>query len=711
MKKFAILLIVLNLCACSANKKDDKNNIQFEGQEQIIANAESIKDEDDINEDNFSIKSFKPGSNWNVEHGDYDSKMSTQMLKLEENETSILEYNEVFLYPGMIKISFEYTSNQEDDLTSFEIRDDNNEIILNEKVDTGLNEFNFENPSKIYSGSFYFKFDSGKGKLDIIINNFQVSQSENVYKINLNQVGYLNEARKVAIFSGHHGDYFNVKSIDTDEIVATYPLSEMFESKYTDEYVARGDFSSFDLDGEYYLESSMGMKSYPFFIGETVYNDVLTNAIRFFTAQRCGIEIAEEINSSMQHQKCHDKDAKMITSAEMIDVSGGWHDAGDYGRYVETAVKALSDLLISYIITPNSFNDQTNRIEENDGVPDVLDEARYELEWLLKMQREDGGVYSRAVTKKFPGNLSPSEDEEQIYVLQVSTASSAGFCAVMSLASKIYQDFDPEFSEKCLEAALLANRYLNSSAEYNPTLPEGFTSGDYALADDDYYRFYANIALWFSTDEQQYLDKAFSLISGDYSLYNTYWEPLLAYPSFLYLLKANKNDKHYDYVANNFYRYLDNLVDGTSRDNYRISLNDNYHWGSNQNIADRAMLLLMGNYLSGRRIYKAIAEEHLDYLLGKNCLNMSFVVGYGERYPHHIHHRVCICNNSEFKGALVGGPNSSLEDEVIRNHFEGQDIGPARIYMDDAESYSTNEVAIHFNSALVFVLAYLNQGE
>ena len=711
MKKLLIFFIIINLYACSLNKEENKDNIQAEVQEQITTNVEPITDEGDIKENDFSLKSFKPGSNWDIERGDYDNKISTQILKLDNNETSILEYNEVFLYPGMIKISFEYASNQENDLTSFEVYDDDNDIILDEKVNAGLNEFSFENPSKIYRGRLNFNFDSGKEKLDAVIKNFQVNQSENVYKINLNQVGYLNDARKVAIFSGHHGDYFNIKSFDTDEIIATYPLSEMYESKYTDEYVARGDFSSFNLDGKYYLESSMGMKSYPFSIDKSVYSNILENAIGFFTAQRCGFEITEEINSDMQHKKCHNGNAKMITSAEMLEVSGGWHDAGDYGRYIETAVKSLSDLLIGYIISPNSFNDHTNHVEENNSIPDILDEIRYELEWMLKMQREDGGVYSRAATKKFPGNILPNEDETQIYVLQVSTASSAGFCAVMSLASQIYQEFDNEFANKCLAAALLANEYLNASTEYNPVPPEGFIAGDYALAEDNYYRFYANIALWFSTDEQMYLDKAFTLISGDYSLYNTYWEPLLAYPSFLYLLKADKNDNHYDYVSNNFYRYLDNLVEGTSRDNYRISLNDNYHWGSNQNIADRAMILLMGNYLGGRRIYKAVAEEHLDYLLGKNCLNMSFVVGYGERYPHHIHHRVCICNNSEFKGALVGGPNSSLEDEVIRNHFEGQDIGPARIYMDDAESYSTNEVAIHFNSALVFVLAYLNQGE
>lgn len=712
MNKLLIILMILNLSACSLTKENQEENILPENTSETNE-PEFIQDinEGDINELNSSLKSFEAGSTWINETGDYKSNLNTQIFNLETNKTSNLSYKEVFLYPGEITISFEYLSNQENDLTEFEFYDDDNNLVISEKVNQGINEFSFNNSDKLYSSTLNFKFESGNESLNVEIKNFKVKQSEDVYKININQVGYTNDARKIGIFVGHHGDYYEIKSYDTDETIAMFSLSNIIESRQTDEYVARGDFSAFDTSGRYYIESSMGLKSNPFIISKDVYNDISKDALRFFTAQRCGFEVNESISPDMQHGICHMNDAKMVNSAEMRDVTGGWHDAGDYGRYVETAVKAVSDLLIGYMIAPNGFDDNTNHVEEGDGIPDVLDEVRYELEWLLKMQREDGGIYSRAVTQVFPGNILPEDNNEQVYLMLVSTSSAAGFVAVMALASKIYEPFDYKFARRCLDAAIKTNNYLNGAEEYNPVLPKEFSAGDYALADDNYYRFYANVALWFGTDEKAYLDKAFNLIEGDYDLYNTYWEPLLAYPSFLYLLKADKSDSNYEYVYNNFYNYLNGIVDGSSRDAYRNSLNDNYKWGSNQNVADRAMMLLMGYHLSGRRVYKAVAEEHLDYLLGKNCHNMSFVVGYGERYPHHIHHRITVHNGSEFKGALVGGPNSSLEDELVRNMFEGTETGPARIYVDDEDSYSTNEVAIHFNSALVFVLGYLNQGE
>lgn len=703
MKKVLILIMILCLSACSIETIEKEPTQSPELKPEASSDSVEIIDINmgDIQVETSELKSFKPGSNWSNDHGEYTNELDLQKYRLDANLTGKLYSQEVYLFPGEIVFSFEYTTNQNDDRTCFELYDDEHNLLFSEKVVSGYNEIVYENTNKLYSATISFGFESGSEYLDSSIKHFEINQSEDVYRININQVGYVGNARKIGVFVGHQGDYYEIKNAENDEVLVTLALSDIYESKQTDEYISIGDFSSLTAEGEYYIESSFGYKSYLFAINNNIYNEILEDALNFFTTQRCGIEIDESINPDMQHKACHIEPAKMFTTAEMIDVTGGWHDAGDYGRYVETAVKALSDILIGYMIAPS----------KEDNMSDILNEARYELEWLFKMQREDGGVYSRAVTKAFAGDILPDEDDELVYLMQVSTSSSAGFAAVMALASKIYEPFDIEFSNKCLEVSLKAYKYLSGATEYNPGLPSEFVAGDYALTDDEYYRFYASIALWFTTENSKYLDDAFTHIDGDFDLYNTYWEPLLAYPTFLYLLKADKNESHYDYISGNFYSYVDKLVDGTERDGYRISLNDNYRWGSNQNVIDRAMILLMGYHLTGIRVYKAIAEEHLDYLLGKNCHNMSFVVGYGERYPHHIHHRITSYYDSEFKGALVGGPNSSLEDEVVRNLFEGRDIGPARIYVDDEDSYSTNEVAIHFNSSLVFVLNYLNQGE
>ena len=180
----------------------------------------------------------------------------------------------------------------------------------------------------------------------------------------------------------------------------------------------------------------------------------------------------------------------------------------------------------------------------------------------------------------------------------------------------------------------------------------------------------------------------------------------MAYPSYLFLLKGNDKLENYQSVESKFYNYVNYLLDYSNKDGYRNSLYDNYRWGSNQNVADRAMILLMAYELDGTLEYYDVASEYLSYLLGANTLNYCFVSGYGIQYPQNIHHRITMVNGGIFKGALVGGPNASLDDEVIRKQFEGGTVLASKAYIDDKNSYSTNEIAIHFNSSLIYVLSY-----
>ena len=709
MKKTIILLNIFCLSACCCTQNIETNKTIASDLISEIEN-DSVSAEEKNKFDDYSLKSFEPGSTWINKNSRYFVDDTEQHLKIDSGNLAELKFEELYLYPGQINFLFELVGEQKND-DKFQVYDDENNLLFESEINEGNNRITFNNEKMLYSGCAKFIFDADKDNSDLCIRNFKIKQPKDIYMIHVNQIGYLEKARKIAVFSGNQGDYYNLVEADTDETVMSFPLTLPKESKYTNEQIAWGDFTNFSKQGTYYLESSMGFKSHNFKINDNVYEELLCDSLNMFTLQRCNFAVNNDISDYMQHGKCHSELAQLVSTSEMIDVSGGWHDAGDYGRYVETAVKALSDLLLSYIINADVYNDGMSQVNSGNGIPDILDEIRYELEWLLKMQREDGGVYSRAITKNFPGNILPEDDNNFVYVTQVSTASSAGFCAVMALASKVYKKIDDQFADKCLDAALRANKYLNATSEYNPTLPEGFSAGDYVLTNDEYYRFYAKIALWYITDQNKYLKEAFDFVKDDFDLYNVYWEPLMAYPSFLYLSKATKKEDHYEFISRNFYRYLNSICEKTDRDDYRISLNGTYTWGSNQNVMDKSMMLLMGYDLTNNHIYKAIAEEHLDYILGKNFHDMSFVVGYGANYPHNIHHRIAIVNNDEFIGAMVGGPDASMEDSIIKTMFNGKNVGPAQIYVDDENSYSTNEVAIHFNSSLVFVLAYLNQGE
>ena len=705
MKNVLVCLLTIFLFSCSTADKNVINDNQNIEEEVHVENS-SLKDDGDIGESDFSLASFEPGSNWLCDNGDYTNDLDNQFIYLESNSTANLKFDELYLFPSNITISFDYHS---DNLveTKFEIFDDNDELLLTKSIVEGQNIIEFENLHKLYSGFFNFEFITSEMPTNISINHFKVKYDSDNLLIRLNQVGYQNESRKIAVFPYHQGDYFDVIDANNNQIIMTLPLTKDESSSQTNEYVSRGDFTRLKSDGTYYLESSMGFKSHNFKVSNDVYEELLDDALNFFALQKCGVSTEDNSIVEMSHDVCHNDIGIIYSTKEEMDVSGGWHDAGDYGRYVETGVKSLSDLLLAYLVASEGIKWD---YVQND-MPSILAEAKYELEWLMKMQNEDGGVRSRAVTRKFPGNIMPEDDDDTVYVLSTSTSSTAGLVAVMAIASHVYRDFDSEFADMCLESAISGYDFLTKNEERNPLLPSGFSAGSYSLPDEKFYRFYANISLWYATDDEIYLDNAFDIVDEDYTLYNVYWEPLMAYPSFIYLLKADKNELHYEFVSKNFYSYLDFLCAETGRDSYRISLYDNYGWGSNQNVIDRAMILLMGYHLSGKRVYKAVAEEHLDYILGKNFHDMCFVVGYGDNYPHNIHHRIAINKNAEFKGALVGGPNAYMDDPIIQKMFEGTEYGPARFYVDDEDSYSTNEVAIHFNSALVFVLNYLNQGE
>ena len=696
MKKIIILLMVLGLVACSSKAND---NVV------AVPPTNSPLQNEDLD---HSLDTFEAGDNWHSNNLDYYGLENEFSIKTVVGSDGYLGIDEVYLLKGHHIISFDLLCDEEFE-SYFEVLDDYDNVIQSYKVTHGNNRIDLKLSNTIYSGKLQFKFINNIDKINISIKNFSINQNKDVIRIHINQVGYQNSHRKVAIFSGTQGNYFVVKRVENDEIVMISPLSEIKKSKHTDEYISQGDFTDLNVDGEYYLESSLGYKSYPFIVANDVYNEIYNDSLTMLTLQRCGQEIPLDFNRFLAHDICHITDTKVQTTAEMIDTRGGWHDAGDYGRYIETATKALSDLLIAYLINPDGFNDDMSHLDSGNDIPDILDEIKYELDWMFKMQRKDGGVYSRAVTKVFADEVLPEDDIDQIYALQVSSASSAGFGSVMSLASVAFRGIDDEYADKCLEAAKLAMKYVKNTGKFNPILPEGFVTGDYALCDEDYYRFYLGVALWYATEDKSYLDFAFEKLDLDeLDFYSAYWNPLLVYPTFIYLNNADTSYANYDILYQAFINYVNDLAASNNRDAYRISLNGNYKWGSNQNVADRAMILLMGHHLTNKTELYDAACEHLDYLLGKNTLNYSFVVGYGEQYPKKIHHRITMVKNTEFKGALVGGPNSSLDDPLIKDMYKGVDIGPARVYVDAEDSYSTNEIAIHFNTPLIFIFSYIN---
>ena len=156
------------------------------------------------------------------------------------------------------------------------------------------------------------------------------------------------------------------------------------------------------------------------------------------------------------HDICHTAEAKIYNGEGTVDVTGGWHDAGDYGRYITAGACACAQLLYAYKLFPKAFDGlDLNIPESGSGVPDILSECRYELEWMLKMQREDGAVYHKVTTMRHAPFIMPEDDKEQLFVFPISSMATADLCAVCALAAGIFRPFDKAFSGRLAKAAEL----------------------------------------------------------------------------------------------------------------------------------------------------------------------------------------------------------------------------------------------------------------
>ena len=413
--------------------------------------------------------------------------------------------------------------------------------------------------------------------------------------------------------------------------------------------------------------------------------------------QRCGAEVEEGVFS---HPACHNTEAVIYGTSEKIDVTGGWHDAGDYGRYVVPGAKAVADLLFAYEAAPELYSDDIGIPESGNGIPDILDEVRYELEWMLKMQSESGGVYHKVTCQNFPGYIMPQFETNQLIVTPISTTATADFCASMAMAYEFYYDIDRAFAETCINAAEKAWGYLNE----NPNLifedPSDITTGDYGDSSDKDERYWAAAQLYRATGNDVYLE--YIMQNGVKTGQD--WTTVGNYGSFaiLTMKDIDKNSEIYTRVKNSVISQADLFLKTTTSTPYGVAITK-FNWGSNMTVANAGVLLGVAYDLTNDSKYLDAAESNLNYLLGKNPNGVCFVTGYGTVSPQNPHHRPSMVAGQAMKGMLVGGVNSAKEDSAAKAYLSNSPA--AKCYIDHSESYSTNEITIYWNSPLTYLLS------
>ncbi len=530
-------------------------------------------------------------------------------------------------------------------------------------------------------------------------------------KIVLNQLGYCRTMCKTAAFVGIADDFSVVDAL-TGRTVFQAAAAGPVSDKASSDTVSVMDFSKLDRCGNYYIRAGR-RRSSVFSISEKPYSKLKTALLKGLYYNRCA-PLDKRYAGEYAHDPCHTELVPLFDSpAKRLDVSGGWHDSGGYGKYTVCTCVTLGHLLYAYMLFPESFTESTDIPESESGVPDILSECRVGLEWLLKMQARDGGVYHKVSSVKTVAIIMPEDDLTEQFVFPRSHQAAACFCAVTSLASRVFRSVDGEFSGRLHEASINAWIWLMNNPHYEPFEPPPTTAvsaaGDFYDSDPDDEMFWAVCELYETTGDKAFHDKIMSLYehvsaTGFVNRENG------GFGAAAYLFGDQPKNEFVEQSiklqlrvrADNLYSLSQKSGYGTAKDS------DDYIRGSNMYSMTDSIVLILAYKIFRCDEYLQTVCEQLNYILGKNPMDICYVTGFGNKSVMHPHHRPSEADETEepVPGLLVCGPNKDADDDFTHWNIPAE-APPAKCYYDILYSYSTNEAAIYCNSAAVFVTGYL----
>ena len=520
------------------------------------------------------------------------------------------------------------------------------------------------------------------------------------------------------------------------------------------------DFSKADKPGVYKLVTDDGSESREFKIGVSAeYSSMLYDSLNFFYQNRSGIDIESQYISSgdtsaLARSGGHMSDNATVLNtwgyngpSETVEGTGGWYDAGDHGKYVVNggiSVWLLQNMyeLALYSGTESVFSDGSMMIPENsNSYPDLLDEARWEMEWMLKMQITSGEyvgmVYHKLHDEKWTGlAVAPADDPQPRVVYPPTTAATLNLAASAAQSYRLWRGIDDDFADKCLEAAVKAYGAAKMHPDMYASLenaPGGGPYGDDDVSDEFYW---AACELYISTGVSDYLKdmknsayycSVLTELKGGESVgtFGSFdWGHTATLGTLSLLITDNKvPDADIDKAVSSLEKAADTFVKTENSQGYGVpyatstlSYKDSsvgYLWGSNSFVLDNAVVISYAYIKTGDTDYINGAITAMDYILGRNANDYSYVTGYGihaAKYPHHRFWSYLVDDSFPMapSGILVGGPNSGMEDPWVKGSgWKKGQIPPAKCYLDHIEAYSANECAINWNASLAWMTAFV----
>lgn len=476
------------------------------------------------------------------------------------------------------------------------------------------------------------------------------------------------------------------------------------------------DFSEINQPGRYTIQLEGVKVFFDIEVADRPLTDLVKAGLKAFYFNRTATTIGAEEGGMWARESGHPDTSVQIHSSAadelrpegtIISSPGGWYDAGDYNKYIVNSSISVYTLLMAYQLNKGYADTFVADIpESSNGHPDILDEALFNLRWMMTMQDpNDGGVYHKLTTKRFEDFVMPVKATQQRYVVQKSTAAALDFAATMACASRVLAGHSESFeglSETCMVQAMRAWQWALDNPAVLYQQPEDIHTGAYddkVLVDEF---FWAASELYLTTGDLGFL-KALNTaytISGVPSWSNVGTLGVIS------LLNSDKAEQFSSYKTD-FIQQVDKLLVLEHSTPYLVSV-DTLPWGSNAEVANRAMLKQVAFMFTSNSKYMESAQNDINYILGRNATGYCFVSGFGKVSPVNIHHRPSAADGipQPVPGFLIGGPNvvvlSDCGPEVTRSSF------PAKSYVDAECSYSTNEVAINWNAPLVFITSILD---
>jgi endoglucanase len=538
--------------------------------------------------------------------------------------------------------------------------------------------------------------------------------------IYLNQVGYLPAARKIASVANLPADApqtFRVLNQSGTEVL-TGTLTPPLLDAASGDHIAQADFSSITTEGSYSLVVGE-LHSDPMQIAPDVYRYALYLSTRMFYGQRCGCAV--DLGDGYKHPICHTDGEYHATSGRDGKAKhlGGWHDAGDYGRYVVNSGISTATLLYAFELYPDILRNFSLDIPpHHKHLPDILAEVRWNLDWMMSLQDSgDGGVWHKQTSEHFCAFIMPEKDTLTSYIIgsghepYKTTAATADLAATAAIASRVFAPFDLHYANHCGQVAEKAFTWAiaNPAQAYeNPTSISTGGYGDSHLTDE---LLWAAAELFRTTGDLAYEARFLAIFQQDdvrLRMPEPGWGNLFSLGCFAYARNRDAQPLMVDLIRKAFTQAADRLVATSQANGYANTLNlREYGWGSNSNCADQSLLLYLADRLAPNPTYRSTALENLHYLLGRNCHGVSWVTHLGVRPFLHPHHRPSAADGiaAPWPGMLSGGPNQHPGDEAARTLPQ---MPPMRMWLDDERAYSMNEIAINWNAPLVFLLAAAN---